>query len=148
MSARLRPLFDGMPTPVECLAILTGLAEVTVFGLGAFANTIEYAKGYGLPSNTDDEKDQQTPKEKALVSAVAARNLQHGVLVLALACYARDRRALGLAFATGLVTSAADIITVRTYGVQDLIWGHVFGALNFAGLAAGLLYWQATDPWW
>lgn len=154
-----RNLYAGLPPPAECLAILVGVAELTLFGLGGLANTTEFAKGYGLPlpsSSTSQThpgaleagtaKDSKHSEEvertqRALISAIAARNIEKGIIVLASACYWRDRRALGTVVMTGLVTTVADLVLVKWYGAQEAVWGHVVGVVNCSLIGGALLYW-------
>ncbi|KAK4950714.1 hypothetical protein LTR10_010707 [Elasticomyces elasticus] len=127
MSSAFQTFRANLPPPAECLAILVGCMELTVFGLGGLANPLEFTKGYGLPlitssstsatiteKATDDEKKQQ-----AYVAAIAARNVQNGILLLTLGCYVRDRRALGFAVMAGLITTVADTLIVQWYGAKD-----------------------------
>jgi len=158
-----RNLFAGLPPPAECLAILVGVAELTLFGLGGLANTTEFAKGYGLPlpsssksprsleagaakANSDSEEVKRT--QSALVAAIAARNIQNGIVILAFACYWRDRRALGTVIAAGLVTTVADLLLVKWYGAQEAVWGHVIGVVNSSAIGGALLYWSRDGQWW
>lgn len=147
-----RTFYANLPPPAECLAILVGCAELTVFGLGGLANPVEWSKAYGLPvrtaKSTDTEEARKTEQNQlALVSAIAARNTANGVLTLALACYARDRRALGIAVLCNVVTTLADTVLVRWYGAQDMVFGHVVGIVNSIGIGGALLYWGRGDPW-
>nr|OQO17390.1 hypothetical protein B0A51_16672 [Rachicladosporium sp. CCFEE 5018] len=150
-----RNIWSTLPPPAECLAILVGLAEVSIFGLAGLANTTEFAKGYGLPLPADrpgatadlkDEKDANT--QRALVAAIAARNIEKGIIILAFATYWRDRRALGTVVATGLVTTVADLMLVRWCGVKEAVFGHVIGVFNCAAIGGALLYWGRSDPLW
>ncbi|KAK3629534.1 hypothetical protein LTR56_017963 [Elasticomyces elasticus] len=156
MSSAFQTFRANLPPPAECLAILVGCMELTVFGLGGLANPLEFTKGYGLPlitssstsatsteKATDDEKKQQ-----AYVAAIAARNVQNGILLLTLGCYVRDRRALGFAVMAGLITTVADTLIVQWYGAKDAVWGHVFGMFNSAAIGGSLLYWGRNDPLW
>lgn len=163
MSTR-REFFANLPPPSECLAILVGCAELTIFGLAGLANPIEWAQGYGLPltsassqqkrgsaSESDSEETKRADKAEktqlALVSAIAARNVGNGVLILTLACYIRDRRALGIAIASNIVTTLADTLIVRWFGAKDKANAHVTGILNSILISASLLYWSRNDPW-
>jgi hypothetical protein len=155
----------GLPPPAECLAILVGCLELTVFGLGGLANPVEFAKGYGLPlisksttqahpgavESSDDEKSKDADVQRtqqAYIAAIAARNLHNGILLLTLGCYVRDRRALGIAIASGLVTTVGDVLIVQWYGVKDAVWGHVFGVVNSAAIGYSLLHWGRNDKLW
>nr|POF06996.1 hypothetical protein CFP56_31620 [Quercus suber] len=82
-----------LPPPAECLALLLGCAEVTIFGLGGLANRTAFAQAYGLPlSSETSPPDERTSSNnngdkrthEALVAAIAARNLHNGVLLLVL----------------------------------------------------------------
>ncbi|KAK0345359.1 hypothetical protein LTR91_004440 [Friedmanniomyces endolithicus] len=159
MSSAFDSFRANLPPPAECLAILVGCMELTVFGLGGLANPVEFCKGYGLPlitsssttssdmttktKDSDDDKLQQ-----AYVAAIAARNIQNGVLLLTLGCYVRDRRALGVAVAAGLIATVADTLIVQYYGLKEAVWGHVFGVFNCVAIGGSLLYWGRYDPWW
>ncbi|TKA62043.1 hypothetical protein B0A55_11325 [Friedmanniomyces simplex] len=157
MSSAFQSFRANLPPPAECLAILVGCMELTVFGLGGLANPLEFSKGYGLPLLTASStssgdittKDKENDKtQQAYVAAIAARNIQNGVLLLTLGCYVRDRRALGFAVAAGLVATVADTLIVQYYGVKEAVWGHVFGVFNSAAIGGSLLYWGRNDPWW
>ena len=157
MSQTFNNFRAGLPPPAECLAILIGCAELTIFGLGGLANPWEFAKGYGLPlrvtktlpggvQTTEEEKVEQT--QKALVAAIAARNIQNGIVLLTFACYWRDRRALGTCIAAGLVTTMADLLLVQWYGVKEAVFGHVIGVANSTLIGGALLYWTRDSPLW
>ncbi|KAH9809827.1 hypothetical protein Tdes44962_MAKER06068 [Teratosphaeria destructans] len=155
----------GLPPPAECLAILLGIAEVSIFGLAGLANPQEFAKGYGLhyPSKSDAQKQpgaiQSNESEQnkaqqaerthdAYIAAIASRNIQNGVLLLTLGCYVRDRRALGIAVACCFITTLADALIVKAYGVPEMMWGHVTGIFNSITIGGSLLWWGRQDPWW
>ncbi|TKA67862.1 hypothetical protein B0A55_08413 [Friedmanniomyces simplex] len=157
MSSAFQNFRANLPPPAECLAILVGCMELTVFGLGGLANPLEFSKGYGLPLLTSSStsssdiatKDEENDKtQQAYVAAIAARNIQNGVLLLTLGCYVRDRRALGFAVAAGLVATVADTLIVQYYGVKEAVWGHLFGVFNSVAIGGSLLYWGRNDPWW
>ncbi|KAK3647759.1 hypothetical protein LTR56_000717 [Elasticomyces elasticus] len=156
MSSAFQTFRANLPPAAECLAILVGCMELTVFGLGGLANPLEFVKGYGLPlitssstSATSSEKaTDNEKKQQAYVAAIAARNVQNGILLLTLGCYVRDRRALGFAVMAGLVTTVADTLIVQWYGAKDAVWGHVFGMFNSAAIGGSLLYWGRNDPLW
>ena len=126
-------LFANLPPPAECLAILVGFAEITIFGLAGLANPPSFAKGLGLPiTNSSDDSAQleagtTTPQEaskaaktqRGLILALAARNLEKGLTVMAFACYWRDRKALGTCIFAGLLTTAADYLAVKWYGEEE-----------------------------
>ncbi|KXS98804.1 hypothetical protein AC578_2066, partial [Pseudocercospora eumusae] len=121
-----RELFANLPPPSECLAILVGCAETLMFGLAGLHDPVAWAKSFGVPidapKDTGTAENQKT--KKALVQAIAARNIQHGALILTFACYTRDRTALGLAVGYGVITTLADYVIVRNSGVEDLAPGH------------------------
>ncbi|KAK5719431.1 hypothetical protein LTR15_007955 [Elasticomyces elasticus] len=156
MSSAFQTFRANLPPPAECLAILVGCMELTVFGLGGLANPLEFTKGYGLPlitssstSATSSEKaTADEKKQQAYVAAIAARNVQNGILLLTLGCYVRDRRALGFAVMAGLITTVADTLIVQWYGAKDAVWGHVIGMFNSAAIGGSLLYWGRNDPLW
>jgi L-lactate permease len=158
-------LFANLPPPAECLAILVGFAEITVFGLAGFANPPSFAKGFGLPvtnssdSNSSDSKleagSATTPQEvskatktqQGLILALAARNLEKGLTVMAFACYWRDRKALGTCIFAGLITTAADYLAVKWYGEEEAAFGHVIGIVNCSLIGGALLYWSRDGAW-
>lgn len=155
-------LFTLLPPPAECLAILVGTAEITIFGLAGLANPSSFATGFGLPiqSPNDKKKDDasleaNTPQElsasqktqKGLILAVAARNIEKGLTLLAFACYWRDRKALGTCIFAGLITTAADYLAVRWYGAQEAAFGHVIGMANCGLIGGALLYWGREGKW-
>ena len=166
MASIFRETYQHLPPPAETLAILVGCMELTVFGLGGLANPLEFSKGYGLPITSSSASSQQHPgaleaspkdneqtgdakkTQEALIAAIAARNLQNGVLLLAFGLYTRDRRALGIAVATGFITTVADALIVQWYGVKEAVWGHVFGVVNSAAIGGSLLYWARGDKLW
>ena len=156
-----RNFYDNLPPPTECLAILVGCAQLTVFGLGALANPIEYSKGHGLPitlastntkrqvSEEEGESANEAQKNQiALVSAMAARNIGNGILILSLACYFRDRRALGVAVAANAFSALADTFIVKSFGTEDKASTHITGIIASLGIGSTLLYWRREDPWW
>jgi hypothetical protein len=158
-----RTLFANLPPPAECLAILVGVAEISIFGLAGLANPPSFAKGFGLPitSSSNDEKAAQleagttTPQEssqvsktqRGLVLALAARNLEKGLTVLAFACYWRDRKAVGTCIFAGLVTTVVDYAVVKWYGEDEAAFGHVIGTLNCSLIGGALLYWTREGSW-
>ncbi|KAM0714806.1 hypothetical protein Q7P37_009270 [Cladosporium fusiforme] len=157
MSSTARNLFAGLPPPAECLAILIGTAEITIFGLAGLANPTSFATGFGLPisnkpstSETSTDKPPTTPEEKAhrgLLLALAARNLEKGLTVLAFACYFRDRKAVGTCILAGLVTTTADYLAVKWYGAQEAASGHVIGMVNCSLVGGALLWWGREGAW-
>ncbi|KAK5112992.1 hypothetical protein LTR85_011014 [Meristemomyces frigidus] len=165
MSSAFNNFRAGLPPPAECLAIGVGCMELTMFGLAGLLNPLEFAKGFGVPmtpaSSTashpgalESSPDEKTKSEKvkntqeAYIAAIAARNLQNGILLLTLGCYARDRRALGIAVAAGVVTTVADALIVQAYGVKDAMFGHLFGVANSLLIGGALLYWGRDDKLW
>jgi hypothetical protein len=128
MATTTRSLFANLPPPAECLAILVGVAEISIFGLAGLANPSSFATGFGLPitSSSSTSKDAEleantTPQEssksaktqRGLILALAARNLEKGLTVLAFACYWRDRKAVGTCIAAGFITTFADYLAVK-----------------------------------
>ncbi|KAL1590777.1 hypothetical protein WHR41_00799 [Cladosporium halotolerans] len=168
MSTASRNFFANLPPPAECLAILVGTAEITIFGLAGFADPPSFASGFGLPiapppssdakleantasssssSTTPAEESTAQKTQRGLVLALAARNLEKGLTLLAFACYWRDRKALGTCVFAGLVTTAADFLVVKWYGVQDAAFGHVIGIANCGLIGGALLYWGREGQW-
>jgi len=159
MASLFRETYQHLPPPAETLAILLGCMELSVFGLGGLANPLEFSKGYGLPltssssvqtesSPTTNSEAKHKTQQEALIAAIAARNVQNGVLLLTFGLYFRDRRALGVVVAAGLVATVADAWIVWAYGVKDAVWGHVFGVFNSAAIGGSLLYWGRADKLW
>lgn len=155
-----RDFFANLPPPAECLAILIGTAEITLFGLAGFANPSSFATGFGLPltpssddkpasleANTPHESSQAARTQRGLTLALAARNVEKGLTLLAFACYWRDRRALGTCVAAGLVTTAADYLVVRWYGAKEAAFGHVIGMVNCGLIGGALLYYTRDSKW-
>ena len=155
-------LFANLPPPAECLAILVGFAEITIFGLAGLANPPSFAKGLGLPITSPNDKEDAaleagstTPHEasasaktqRGLVLALAARNLEKGLTVMAFACYWRDRKALGTCIFAGLLTTAADYLAVKWYGEEEAAFGHVIGMANCSLIGGALLYWSRDGSW-
>lgn len=161
MSSQPRNLFTHLPPPAECLAILIGTAEITIFGLAGLANPTSFAKGFGLPLETSPSNSQTnkpttsdtpptTPTSKThrgLLLALAARNLEKGLTVLTFALYFRDRKAVGTCVFAGLVTTAADYLAVKWYGEREAVGGHVIGMVN-CGLVGGALLWWGREGAW
>ncbi|RAR06992.1 zinc ion binding [Stemphylium lycopersici] len=93
MATQTRNLFQHLPPPAECLALFIATLEIVPFGVMGLRNPSFFADGYGLPitsssdassasakrSSAVREQDQQT--KKALVAAIAARNIQNGILL-------------------------------------------------------------------
>lgn len=141
-----RDHFAYLPPPAECLAILVGCAECVVFGLGGLTDPTAFAKGYGI--KTSDADSPETKKtQQGLIRAIAARNIQNGVLILTFAMYTRDRRSLGLAIAYGVITTIADTWIVNAVGVKELAAGHAVGILNSLLIGGSLLYWGREDKY-
>ncbi|KAI5362292.1 hypothetical protein Slin15195_G059430 [Septoria linicola] len=144
------PLFANFPPPAECLAILVGCAELIVSGIGGLSDARAFGKGYGLEIDAADEGQplsQSQKTQKALVQAVSFRNIQNGALILTLACYTRDRKALGFAVLYGAFSSLADAAIVTKYGISNLASGHGVTMLNYLLVGGSLLYWNRNDPW-
>jgi hypothetical protein len=164
MSTQTRNIFHHLPPPAECLALVIGTLELLPFGIIGLRNPAFFADGYGLPisnaptssepstsskpntSGLSPEAEQQT--KKALVAAIAARNVQNGILLLTFGLLLRDRRSLGVAVMAGLVATVADTVIVRAYGVKDKIVGHYVGIFNSLVIGGSLLYWGRDDPLW
>jgi hypothetical protein len=163
MSTETRNLFQHLPPPAECLALVIGTLELLPFGIIGLHNPAFFADGYGIPisnpptseasssmkpnpSGLSPEAEQQT--KKALVAAIAARNVQNGILLLTFGLVLRDRRSLGVAILAGLVATVADTVIVRAYGVKDKIAGHYVGVFNSLAVGGSLLYWGRNDPLW
>lgn len=153
-----RSLFQHLPPPAECFALLIGTLELVPFGLAAFRDPTSFSDAYGLPiANTEEppahpKKDSPaalTPEhsdatattQKALIAAIAARNLQNGILLLTFGLVLRDRRSLGVAVLVGLVATVADTVIVRAHGVREKVWGHYIGVFNSA-VVGGWLIWR------
>ncbi|KAL5114519.1 hypothetical protein ACEQ8H_007609 [Pleosporales sp. CAS-2024a] len=171
MSSQTRSFSRTLPPPAECLALVIATLELVPFGLAGLQNPVFFADGYGLPISNpqnasrspptptpttrstttpkaEQEKEQEQRTKKALVAAIAARNVQNGVLLLAFGLVLRDRRALGVAVLAGLVATLADTLIVKAYGVRDRIAGHYVGVLNSLLVGGSLLYWGRNDPLW
>ncbi|KAK4502953.1 hypothetical protein PRZ48_006380 [Zasmidium cellare] len=140
-------LFSNLPPPSECLAILLGLAELTAFGLTGLTDPTTFSTNYGLPiqSTSAAQHTSETTTKRALVQAIAARNIQNGALLLTLALYTRDRTALGIAVGLGVVTTLADTLIVRANGVKDTVAFHAVGVVNCVLLGGSLLWWGRED---
>jgi hypothetical protein len=153
-------IFANLPPPAECLAILVGFAEITIFGLAGLANPPSFAKGLGLPitsstssesqleaNTTPQEASQSAKTQRGLILALAARNLEKGLTVMAFACYWRDRKALGTCIFAGLLTTAVDYLAVKWYGEEEAAFGHVIGMANCSLIGGALLYWGREGSW-
>ncbi|KAF3001851.1 hypothetical protein E8E13_004421 [Curvularia kusanoi] len=175
MTTQTRTFFQRFP-PAECLALFIATLELVPFGISGLSNPVSFADGYGLPIQSSTsapkstttkgadglfsrsavdsspkatgpiEEDQQT--KKALVAAIAARNVQNGILLFTFGLVLRDRRSLGVAIAAGLVATVADTVIVKAYGAQDKIAGHYVGIFNSLAIGGSLLYWGRNDPLW
>ncbi|CZT24020.1 uncharacterized protein RCC_09737 [Ramularia collo-cygni] len=145
-------IINHLPPPAECLAILLGCAECIVFGLGGLSSPADYARGYGLPIDAPTEEGQELTDnqktQKALVTALAARHVQNGVLILTLGLYTRERTALGFAVAYGVISTLADSFIVKSYGINHLAGAHVIGFLNSLVVGGALLCWRRDDKLW
>ena len=168
MSTQVRNLFQHLPPPAECFALLIATLELVPFGLAGLSNPSTFADGYGLPissnsnaaatstkrdtdpstatSTNTSENDQKL--KKALVAAIAARNVQNGILLFTFGLVLRDRRSLGVAVMAGLVATIADTVIVNAYGAKDKIAGHYVGIFNSLAIGGSLLYWGRNDPLW
>ncbi|KAH7382176.1 hypothetical protein BKA66DRAFT_463941 [Pyrenochaeta sp. MPI-SDFR-AT-0127] len=172
MSNSNNSFFTHLPPPAECLAIIVGALELIPFGIAGLRSPNSFADSYGLPisdirnstSASSDcssidiiatsalpgessfEKDQEI--KGALVAAIAARNVQNGMLLLAFGLVLKDRKSLGVAVLAGLVTTVADTLIVRAYGVKKKITGHCFGIFNSLMIGGSLLYWGRNDSLW
>lgn len=175
MTSQGRNFFQRFP-PAECLALLIATLELVPFGIAGLSNPVAFADGFGLPLQTNfsasasstkrsadglfaesstesasasvssSEEDQKT--KKALVAAIAARNVQNGILLFTFGLVLRDRRSLGVAVAAGLITTLADAVIVNAYGAKDKISGHYVGIFNSLAIGGSLLYWGRHDPLW
>ncbi|USP78519.1 hypothetical protein yc1106_05793 [Curvularia clavata] len=162
MATQTRNLFQHLPPPAECLALFIATLEILPFGLLGLRDPSSFADGYGLPitspppapsssktkrsSTATQKEDDQT--KKALVAAIAARNVQNGILLATFGLVLRDRRSLGVAVMAGLVATVADTVIVRAYGAKDKIVGHYVGIFNSLAIGGSLLYWGRNDPLW
>jgi hypothetical protein len=99
------------------------------------------------PGESIQEKEAQK-KQMALITAIAARNIQNGLLMLTFGVWLRDRKALGIVAILGTVTTTTDYFVVKAYGVKDAAAGHLIGVFNCILVGGSLLYWGRTDPWW
>jgi hypothetical protein len=164
MASIPRNIFKHLPPPAECLAILIGTAELTIFGIAGLANPAQWAEGFGIPilqlsavqqhpgaiqaSLAEVDKNKQVQDaQRALIAACAARNIQNGILLLIFGVILRDRKALGIATTLGVVTTTADYFVVRWYGIREAAFGHVIGVANSIIVGGSLLFWQRGDPW-
>lgn len=175
MASQARSFFQRFP-PAECLALFIATLELVPFGIAGLSNPVAFGEGYGLPiqrssststsstkrsadglftesisessttTTSSYEEDQKT--KKALVAAIAARNVQNGVLLFTFGLVLRDRRSLGVAVMAGLIATLADTVIVNAYGAKDKIVGHYVGVLNSLAIGGSLLYWGRNDPLW
>lgn len=142
---------NRLPPPAETLAILLGFAELTIFGIAGLSSPGDFAKGFGLPlySNhpakliqaSDPVEDKEKAATHGYISALAARNIANGALLLAFGTYFKDRRALGAVVLSGILTTLADALVVVRYGPdKNAAWGHVIGIVNSTVIGGFLLY--------
>lgn len=155
--ASTQKVFSHLPPPIEFLAILIGCAELSIFGVRGLSNPGGWLEGFGLPVLRQPKLDSSTPQgeqehvpdvhhsQRALVDALAARNIQNGVLILTFACFIRDRRALGTVVLAGLITTGADTLVAWRYGVKNSVAGHLIGIANCIGIGGGLLLWGREE---
>lgn len=151
-----RTFLSNCPPPTESLALLLGCAQLSIFGLAGISDPDSWATGYGLPlatpksveSSSPADKAQQAQVQRALVTATAARNLTNGILIIGLGAWLRDRKALGLAVACNVVTTVADTLIVRWFGVEEQGKSHLVGVVNSTVVGLLLLGWGRNDPWW
>ena len=165
MASAGRNLFAALPPPAECLGLLIGTAELTIFGIAGLASPAGLATGFGIPllaphtigshpgaveqSTEESEKDIEVRNsQKALISALAARNVQNGLLLLWFGGVMRDRKSLGVVVLTGLITTATDYLVVSRWGVKEAAGGHLFGVFNCLAIGGSLLWWNRGDPWY
>ena len=154
----------GLPYPAEGFGIGIGLLESLIFGLSGLANRQALAQGFGVPmlpaaavqqhpgalQQTAEEEERARRLQKtqdAYLTAIAARNLQNGVVILTFATYLRDRKALGIAVFAGLITTVTDTWIIYCQGpeARSAIWGHCFGIFNCLAIGGSLLYWGRGD---
>ncbi|EOA90080.1 hypothetical protein ACJQWK_07664 [Exserohilum turcicum] len=157
MATQPRHLFQHLPPPAECLAIFIATLEIVPFGIMGLRNPSVFADGYGLPITHTPSASTPSPKrtqeaddrtKKALVAAIAARNIQNGVLLATFGLVLRDRRSLGVAIMAGVIATVADTVIVQVYGAWDKIAGHYVGVFNSLAIGGSLLYWGRNDPLW
>lgn len=144
--------FSRLPPPSQTLAILLGCAELTIFGIAGLYSPGGFATGFGLPlsstwpakgikSASDPAEDKEKAATHGYISALAARNIANGALILAFGTYFKDRRALGAVILSGIVTTFADAMVVSRYGPdKSAIWGHVVGIVNSTLIGGALLF--------
>lgn len=168
MSTLAQFLVNSLPPPAQCFAILIGILELLPFGIIGLYHPNAFADGYGLPISiarqpdselklgrtkqapadsdsgstfpekaSSEEKDHET--KRALVAAIAARNVQNGILLLTFGLVLKDRTTLGVIVLTGLVSTLADTIIVRSYGRRDKSIGHYIGIFNSLAIGGTLL---------
>lgn len=171
MTTPKRNILHRLPPPAECLALVIATLELLPFGIAGLRNPSTFAAGFGLPiqsspkdsslaaDQTDTLPSKPTPDsplldstdettKKALVAAIAARNIQNGMLLLVFGLVLRDRRGLGVAVLAGLVTTVADSVIVRAYGAREKVVGHYVGVFNCLAVGGSLLYWGRGDRLW
>ncbi|KAI8936638.1 hypothetical protein NX059_007037 [Plenodomus lindquistii] len=167
MSIQSRNLFQHLPPPAECLALFIATLELLPFGISGLHNPTTFANGYGLPIATAPGTSSMSTKRtdtsaaagpgasqdemntrKALVAAIAARNIQNGILMITFGLVLRDRKSLGVVVLAGVVATVADTVIVIAYGAKDKVSGHYVGVLNCLTIGGSLLYWGRNDPLW
>jgi hypothetical protein len=162
MSTETSAIIRHFPPVAECLALVIATLELLPFGILGLRNPEAFADGFGLPISNESASSEgaisavthsdTTPTEqktkKALVAAIAARNIQNGLLIFTFGLVLRDRKSLGVAVLAGLVATCADSIIVRSYGMRERITGHYFGIFNSLTIGGSLLYWGRNDPLW
>jgi hypothetical protein len=164
MTTEPRNILRHLPPPAECLALVIATLELLPFGILGLRNPEAFADGFGLPISTepsssdkatstttakrDVSSNRETQTKKALVAAIAARNVQNGILIFTFGLLLKDRRSLGVAVLAGLVATCADSVIVRAYGVKEKVAGHYVGVFNSLAIGGSLLYWGRNDPLW
>jgi hypothetical protein len=164
MTTETRNILRHLPPPAECLALVIATLELLPFGILGLRNPEAFAEGFGLPLSSEqspsdkvastsiNQRDPPTDSEqrtkKALVAAIAARNVQNGALIFTFGVLLRDRRSLGVAVLAGLIATCADSLIVRAYGVKEKVAGHYVGIFNSLAIGGSLLYWGRNDPLW
>ena len=165
MTTETRSILRHLPPPAECLALVIATLELLPFGILGLRDPEAFADGFGLPISTTEQSsrdkaastsaDQCDPSpnteaqtKKALVAAIAARNVQNGLLIFTFGVLLKDRRSLGIAVLAGLVATCADTLIVKAYGVKEKAVGHYVGMFNSLTIGGSLLYWGRNDPLW
>lgn len=159
VSTQTRNLFHRLPPPAECIALFIATLELVPFGIAGLRNPTAFANGYGLPiastrapttpsTAITSTLGEETNTKKALVAAIAARNMQNGILLFIFGLVLRDRRSLGVAVMAGLVATVTDTVIVKAYGAKDKVGGHCVGIFNSLAIGGSLLYWGRNDALW